>query len=108
MADVTMKPGRTERKLVSLLTDANPNDSVPLSRPGKLPVPYEERNGMEDAVEEVSRLRRSGCRVGAVFFGSGVHFPNAGTIYGNHIVRIRDMEEFAAAAAELIRMEATQ
>ena len=108
MADFTMKPVRSERKLVILLTDANPNDSVPLSRPGKLPVPYEEAVGVEDAAAEVSRLRRSGCRVGAVFFGSGANFPNAGKIYGNHIVRIRDMEEFAAAAAELIRMEAGQ
>ena len=108
MADFTMKPVRTERKLVILLTDANPNDSVPLSRPGKLPVPYEEAVGVEDAAAEVSRLRRHGCRVGAVFFGSGVNFPNAGKIYGNHIVRIRDMEEFASAAAELIRMEAGQ
>ena len=108
MADFTMKSVHTERKLVILLTDANPNDSVPLSRPGRLPVAYEERNGVEDAAAEVSRLRRNGCRVGAVFFGSGVHFPNAGKIYGSHIVRIRDMEEFAAAAAELIRMEAGQ
>ena len=108
MADFTMKPVRSERKLVILLTDANPNDSVPLSRPGKLPVPYEEAVGVEDAAAEVSRLRRSGCRVGAVFFGSGANFPNAGKIYGNHIVRIRDMEEFASAAAELIRMEAGQ
>ena len=108
MADFTMKPVRTERKLVILLTDANPNDSVPLSRPGKLPVPYEELNGVEDAAAEVSRLRRDGCRVGAVFFGSGANFPNAGKIYGNHVVRIREMEEFAAAAAELIRMEVTQ
>lgn len=108
MADFTMKPVRSERKLVILLTDANPNDSVPLSRPGRLPVPYEEAVGVEDAAAEVSRLRRSGCRVGAVFFGSGANFPNAGKIYGNHIVRIRDMEEFASAAAELIRMEAGQ
>ena len=103
-----MKPVRTERKRVILLTDANPNDSIPLSRPGRLPVPYEEAVGVEDAAAEVSRLRRSGCRVGAVFFGSGANFPNAGKIYGNHIVRIRDMEEFASAAAELIRMEAGQ
>ena len=108
MADFTMKPIRTERKLVIILTDANPNDSVPLSRPGRLSVPYEERNGVKDAEAEVSRLRRNGCRVGAVFFGSGANFPNAGKIYGNHLVRIRDMEEFASAAAELIRMEAGQ
>lgn len=108
MADFTMKPVRTERKLVILLTDANPNDSVPLSRPGKLPVPYEEAVGVQDAAAEVSRLRRDGCQVGAVFFGSGANFPNAGKIYGNHVVRIRDMEEFAAAAAELIRREAVQ
>ena len=108
MADFTMKPVRSERKLVILLTDANPNDSVPLSRPGRLPVPYEEAVGVQDAAAEVARLRRNGCRVGAVFFGSGANFPNAGKIYGNHIVRIRDMEEFASAAAELIRMEAGQ
>lgn len=108
MADFTMKPVRSPRKLVILLTDANPNDSVPLSRPGRLPVAYEERSGVEDAAAEVSRLRRAGCRVGAVFFGSAANFPNARKIYGNHIVRIRDMEAFASAAAELIRMEAAQ
>ena len=64
--------------------------------------------GVQDAAAEVSRLRRDGCQVGAVFFGSGANFPNAGKIYGNHVVRIRDMEEFAGAAAELIRREAVQ
>ena len=108
MAGYTMAPVRTERKIVIVLTDANPNDSAALSRPGKLPVPYEERAGVEDTAAEVFRLRRAGCRVGAVFFGSAGNFPNAGKIYGNHVVRIREMEEFAAAAAELIRQEATQ
>lgn len=106
MAGFTLESVRNARKLVILLTDANPNDSVPLSRPGKLPRPYEERLGVEDAAEEVARLRRLGCRVGAVFFGSAANFPNAGKIYGTHMVRIRQMGEFAAAAAELIRMEA--
>lgn len=108
MADFTMKPVGAERKLVIVLTDANPNDSVPLNRPGRLPTAYEERAGIEDAAAEAARLRRSGCRVGAVFFGSGANFPNAEKIYGKHVVRIREMGEFAAAAAELIRMEATQ
>lgn len=108
MAGFEMQPVRSERKIVILLTDANPNDSAPLSRPGKLPAPYEERLGTQDAAAEVSRLRRQGCRVGAVFFGSGANYPNAGKIYGNHLVRIRQMEDFASAAAELIRMEATQ
>lgn len=108
MAGFDLRTVRTGRKILILLTDANPNDSVSLSRPGKLPVPYEERFGAEDTAEEVSRLRRAGCRVGAVFFGSAANYPTAGKIYGNHLVRIREMSEFAAAAAELIRMEAMQ
>lgn len=108
MAGFEMREVRTEQRIVILLTDANPNDSASLNRPGRLPIPYEDRAGVEDAQQEVSRLRRSGCRVGAVFFGSAGNFPNAGKIYGNHLVRIREMEEFAAAAAELIRMEATR
>ena len=108
MAGFEMREVRTEQRIVILLTDANPNDSASLNRPGRLPIPYEDRAGVEDAQQEVSRLRRSGCRVGAVFFGSAGNFPNAGKIYGNHLVRIREMDEFAAAAAELIRMEATR
>lgn len=108
MAGFTMGAVQSERKIVILLTDANPNDSMPLSRPGRLPVPYEEKAGVEDAAAEVARLRRSGCRVGAVFFGSKRNYPNAEKIYGKQLVRIREMEEFAAAAVELIRMEAAQ
>lgn len=108
MAGFTMAPVRTERKIVILLTDANPNDFMPLSRPGRLPVPYEEKNGVEDAAAEVARLRRSGCRVGAVFFGSSGNYPNAEKIYGRQLVRIRQMEEFSKAAVELIRMECEQ
>ena len=108
MAGFDLRNIRSDRKILILLTDANPNDSISLSRPGKLPVPYEERFGVEDTAAEVSRLRLAGCHVGAVFFGSAANFPNAGKIYGNHLVRIREMSEFAAAAAELIRMEAAQ
>lgn len=107
MAGFTMAQVRCHRKLVIALTDANPNDSVPLSRPGRLPVSYEEKVGTEDTAAEVARLRRQGCRVGAVFFGSKRNYPNAEKIYGNHVVRIRQMEDFAAAAAELIRREAS-
>ena len=108
MAGFSMEQVRSPRKIVILLTDANPNDSAALSRPGRFSVPYEEASGMEDTAAEVARLRRSGCQVGAVFFGNGANFPNAGKIYGKHLVRIREMEEFAAAAVELIRMEMQQ
>lgn len=43
MAGFTMAPVRTERKIVILLTDANPNDSMPLSRLGRLPCPMRRR-----------------------------------------------------------------
>ena len=108
MAGFTMKPVHAERKIVIVLTDANPNDSMPLSRPGRLPTPYEECAGVEDGAAEVARLRRNGCRVGAVFFGSRGNYPNAEKIYGRHLVHIRQMEEFSKAAVELIRMECEQ
>jgi len=63
---------------------------------------------VEDAAAEVARLRCSGCRVGAVFFGSSGNYPNAEKIYGRQLVRIRQMEEFSKAAVELIRMECEQ
>lgn len=103
-----MAPVRTERKIVILLTDANPNDSMPLSRLGRLPCPMRRRTAWRMPPPRWQDFAAPGCRVGAVFFGSSGNYPNAEKIYGRQLVRIRQMEEFSKAAVELIRMECEQ
>ena len=41
----------------------------------------------------------------AIFMGESASFPDARTIYGRDLVRIRRMDELAGAAGKLIQQE---
>jgi len=102
-------PGRApgERRLLLLLTDANPSDSRRIPAGGKFPLghDYDGAPAVEDAAREVRALRRRGLRVAAVFMGEAGSVPAAKTIYGRELARIRTMDQLAAAAGALIQNE---
>ncbi len=99
------EPG--ERRLILLLTDASPNDSfrIPPTPGEPFGRDYADRPAVADAAREVRALRRRGLRVAAVFMGEDPSAPDAKTIYGRSLARIRRMDQLAAAAGALIQSE---
>lgn len=95
------------RRLLLLLTDAGPNDShrIPPGRDAPLGRDYAGGPAVEDTAREVRALRLQGIRVAAIFMGPSINIPDAGTIYGNGLARIRSMDQLASAAGALIRNE---
>lgn len=98
-------PGK--KRLLLLLTDANPSDSHRIPPGEKYPVghDYADAPAVEDAAREVRSLRRQGIRVGAVFMGPSMYVPMAEKIYGKSLACIRTMDQLASAAGRLVREE---
>ncbi|MCI2047143.1 MAG: hypothetical protein LKJ90_05455 [Faecalibacterium sp.] len=102
-----MQAAPAEKHLLILLTDASPNDSHKLPPAGAVPLArnYEGEAGVQDTAAEVRALRRKGVRVAAVFMGESRSIPDAETIFGHDLARIRRIDELAAAAGRLIQTE---
>ena len=98
-------PGK--RHLLILLTDASPSDSHKIPPVSGFPVSreYDGQAGIDDAAREVRALRKQGIRVAAVFMGTNSSVPGARQIFGESMVRIRQMDQLAAAAGKLIQAE---
>ena len=96
-----------EKRLLLLLTDANPSDSHRIAPGEKYPFghDYADAPAVEDAAREVRNLQRKGIRVGAVFMGPTMYVPAAEKIYGKSLARIRTMDQLAVAAGRLIAEE---
>ena len=96
------KPGPAgEFRLLLVLTDASPNDTVRGSAFGKN---YEGNAAVEDAADAVKKLRADGIRTAAVFHGSTSHLENLYRIYGKEYIRVQSLQQFSGSVADLMRM----
>ena len=100
------KQGNGGRRLLLVLTDANPNDSVPLAQTaGSLfPREYEGDEAVKEAEKAVRQLRSHGISCGAVYYGSNSHLDSVHQIYGQQYVRIRTLNQLSDAVAQLLQM----
>lgn len=98
-------PNRTQSHILLILTDASPNDSMPIAsgglRGGK---EYEGELSVREARKAVSALREDGIRTSAIFLGSSAHLDNVHQIYGKEYVRIQTIAQLADGVSELIAM----
>ena len=102
-----MKGGPKKKHLLLLLTDANPNDSHRIPPGNKYPFgrDYGGEQGVQDTAAEVHALCSRDIRAAAVFMGENSSAPAAKDIFGKDLVRIRRIDQLAAAAGRLICTE---
>ncbi|MEE0954946.1 MAG: hypothetical protein U0L49_03910 [Eubacterium sp.] len=104
------KEKNASRRILLVLTDANPNDSmqIPADSDHILPREYEGDVAVRDAAESVKLLRKSGIRTSAIYFGPNTHLDNVHMIYGQDYVRIRSLSQFADAVSQLLKRSLEQ
>ena len=100
------RQGSGGRRILLVLTDASPNDSVPLaSKSGSLfSREYEGDAAVREAAAAVRLLRSHSIHCGAVFYGSSSHLDNVHQIYGQQYVRIRSLNQLADGVSQLLQM----
>ena len=83
-----MRREKNDRKLLIMLSDANPNDDEKLPRKGLLPGGvYGGKAGVDDAAHEAAALRKSGIVPVCIFTGSDAELDGARKIYGRELAR---------------------
>ena len=87
-------------RLLLVLTDASPNDTVADSAFGRN---YEGAAAVDDAAAAVKALRSEGIRTAAVFHGSTSHLENVCRIYGKEYIRVRSLQRFADGVTDLLQ-----
>ena len=99
--------GPTDRHLLILLTDAEPNDSFRIqpSEQFLFGKDYGEEAAVNDTAAEVRILRRKGICVSAVIMGTEAAALKAERIYGKEYTRIQEIGQLARAAGLLIQKE---
>ena len=95
--------GGGEKKVLLVLTDAHPNDSMkmPPAEGSFFTREYDGMAAVNDTVEAVKELKEDGVMVGAIFTGKTSYLENLHAIYGKHYVRIRKTEQLAVGAGSL-------
>ncbi len=98
--------GREGNHILLILTDASPNDSMPIVSPGSLSGgrEYEGELSVREAREAVLALRSDGIRTSAIFLGASAHLANVHQIYGKEYTRISSIAQLADGVTELIAM----
>jgi nitric oxide reductase activation protein len=99
-------PERRWSHLLLILTDASPNDSMPLAVPGARfnGREYEGALSVREAQKAVKELRADGIRTSAVFLGAGAHLDNVHQIFGKEYVRISKIAQLSDGVSSLIEM----
>ncbi len=98
-------PNREQSHILLILTDASPNDSMPIASGGLLGgKEYEGELSVREARKAVSALREDGIRTSAIFLGSSAHLDNVHQIFGKEYVRIQTIAQLADGVSELIAM----
>ena len=92
--------GRT--RIILIMTDASPNDTMPIVRGPLHTVEYEGAAAVKAVEETVRTLRNEGIRVGAVFHGNTSHLDDLHQIYGHSCVRIRKVTQLAQGVSDLL------
>ena len=97
--------GRGLKKVLLVLTDANPNDSVPLGpQEGKrFSREYEGEDAVESTAKAVRQLRAHQVSTSAVYYGSSAHLDNVHRIYGQGYVRVLSLTQLSDAVAALLK-----
>ncbi|NMD38546.1 MAG: hypothetical protein GYA87_07715 [Christensenellaceae bacterium] len=89
--------------LMLILTDAAPNDLRPLQGSWKLPQPYSDKAGLQDAAEGLDTLRKPGIKIAALISGKEPH-ENIHKLFGNKYERLNDTSQLVSKAKKLIYM----
>ena len=98
-------PNRTQSHILLILTDASPNDSMPIASGGRHGgKEYEGEISVREARLAVGALREDGIRTSAIFLGSTAHLDNVHQIFGKEYVRIQTIAQLADGVSELIAM----
>jgi hypothetical protein len=99
------KQGFGARRILLVLTDASPNDSLPLApKPGNLfSREYEGDAAVREAEAAVRLLRSHSIHCGAVFYGATSHLDSVHQIYGQQYVRVKTLSQLPDAVSELLR-----
>lgn len=92
-------------RILLVLTDASPNDSVQMPpENGKVfPREYEGEAAVQDAAKAVRSLRNSHVKTAAVYYGSSAHLPALHQIYGQEYTRIQNLSQLSDAVGELLK-----
>ena len=93
-------PHTDDLRLLLILTDASPNDTIADSAFGKN---YEGNDAVEDAAAAVKQLRSGGILTAAVFHGSTSHLENVYRIYGSDYVRVMSLQQFSTGVFDLLQ-----
>ena len=95
LADKTGDPDHI--RLLFVLTDASPNDVLPIPPSGteKRPREYEGAAGVRETAAAVKALREDGVCTAAVFHGASMHLENVPQIYGDCYTSVRRMRQLS-------------
>ena len=103
--DWLLRRSGEEKRLLLILTDANPNDDTRL--PGTegrfFSRDYGGRPAVADAAREASALRKHGNPPLCLFSGRDNDLTNARTIYGRDVVRLPSVGWFAQTVGKIIQ-----
>ena len=100
-----MESSSAENKILVVLSDCKPNDVMKVRTAGAEYREYTEAQGVEDTAAEVHSARIRGIHVACVFTGTDDDLPAAKLIYGQHMTRIRSLNQFADAVSSLLRSQ---
>lgn len=99
-----MRRDAQARRMLIILSDANPNDDQKIPGKGLMPgKTYGGKAGIEDAAHEAAALRLRGVLPLCVFTGSDMELPGARSIYGKNLTRIPTIGWFADAVGKMIQ-----
>ena len=98
------KQGQFRTRILLILTDASPNDSVPLPpEQGRLFSRECEGDApVRDARDAVKSLMADGIRTAALFYGATSHLEQVHQIYGQQYVRVKTLTQLPDAVCELL------
>ncbi len=92
-----------EHKLLIVLSDAKPLDVARIRKDERdVGLSYDGGRALTDTAHEVRRLRAEGISVICIFTGTDEELTGARMVYGQDLVRIRDLNLFADTVGKLI------
>lgn len=92
-----------EHKMLIVLSDVKPLDIARIRRDERdVGLSYDGARALTDTAHEVRRLRAEGISVICIFTGTDDELPGARMVYGQDLVRIRDLNLFADTVGKLI------
>ncbi|MEE3487248.1 MAG: hypothetical protein VZT48_04000 [Bulleidia sp.] len=100
------KGGQEARRIMLVMTDANPDDSqkMPAKEGSIFLREYANAEGVEDTIESVKALKEDNVAVGAVYMGPNTHLENVHAIYGSQYIRVQKVQQLAEGISSLLQM----